>query len=718
MWKFWKSIKHFLKWLWVEKIRFLELHYIYFTLLIFITSAFYYFQPDNKWSYVDALFTATSGATNTGLNVIRMSDMSTYQVLVLYFTSFLGSHVTISLIILYIRKHFFSIRFDDMIKFNRQRQREERNKRRFERSILDLERGVKKEYRERAMTAMPGLKRRMSIFTPNITELENEKAANEQAKLGRHRSCSVDFNVSSPPSKKVQDQLDKFKKTRDKYLDAHKKRRMSLAPETLNTPNDEDSNRTRNSRGTSDSAMAIMKPRSLNINTTPNNNLDHQLTREQRYKIGGAEYRAIDMLTRLVPLYYIGFIIGFGFIFRIYIAASAYARNVLETSNGNGPVNPWLFSFFLSISAFNNLGLSLVDASMVPFQNAPFPLIMAAFLVLIGNTAYALMLRFIIWSFKKCTPPSYVMLRETLHYLLEHPRRCYTTLFPATQTRWLLLVLIAITVAEIGSFLALNYWLPVLNGIPWASRVLDGIFQSIATRSAGFSVVSLIDLNPGTQLVYIIAMYISVYPVAISMRNSNVYQERALGIFHHEQEDQEGENEEYKPETFSKIIKLDRHPTINSVLTNSRKVIRSPDFFVMTQIQRQLTNEICWLIAGVFLVCVIESGPIMDPSPITFLTILYECVSAFGNVGASVGFPGTTPSQSAEYRTLSKLVIMVLMYRGRHRGLPAAIDRAVLLPSEQMEENEIKEQEMKRRNTVLSQGIGANHFVYNRQKTN
>jgi Trk-type K+ transport system membrane component len=42
--------------------------------------------------------------------------------------------------------------------------------------------------------------------------------------------------------------------------------------------------------------------------------------------------------------------------------------------------------------------------------------------------------------------------------------------------------------------------------------------------TAGFSVVNLADINPGTQLVYIVAMYISVYPVAISMRNSNVYQ--------------------------------------------------------------------------------------------------------------------------------------------------------------------------------------------------
>lgn len=62
----------------------------------------------------------------------------------------------------------------------------------------------------------------------------------------------------------------------------------------------------------------------------------------------------------------------------------------------------------------------------------------------------------------------------------------------------------------------------------WHSGVGDVILISFVFNlsSAGFAVVSLMDLNPGTQLVYIVAMYISVYPVAISMRNSNVYQVR------------------------------------------------------------------------------------------------------------------------------------------------------------------------------------------------
>lgn len=103
-------------------------------------------------------------------------------------------------------------------------------------------------------------------------------------------------------------------------------------------------------------------------------------------------------------------------------------------------------------------------------------------------------------------------------------------------------------------------------------------------------------------------------------------------------------------------------------MTHSKKMLRGPDFFVLTQIQRQLTSDICWVIAGIFCINVLEATNIMSPSPVTLATVIYECVSAFGNVGASTGYPNTSTSQSAVYRTVSKLVIIALMYRGRHRG--------------------------------------------------
>ena len=84
----------------------------------------------------------------------------------------------------------------------------------------------------------------------------------------------------------------------------------------------------------------------------------------------------------------------------------------------------------------------------------------------------------------------------------------------------------------------------------------------------------------------------------------------------------------------------------------------------------------------------------------TVFTIMFEVSSSYGTVGLSLGtplvsLPATTPrthiharasqastSLSGAFRTLSKLVIIFVMIRGRHRGLPIAIDRAVTLPSE------------------------------------
>lgn len=140
---------------------------------------------------------------------------------------------------------------------------------------------------------------------------------------------------------------------------------------------------------------------------------------------------------------------------------------------------------------------------------------------------------------------------------------------------------------------------------------------------------------------------------------------------------------------------------MTSIAQGTKKLLKGPDFFVITQIQRQLTSDICWVITGIFCICVLEAESIMSPSPVTIATVIYECVSAFGNVGASTGYPNTATSQAGQYRTLSKLVLIILMYKGRHRGLPASIDRSILLPSDELAEKE-KEDEVRRRNTSVS----------------
>lgn len=615
---------------WNTRVHFIELHYLYIGVSIFISSGLLYIQPGTDWNYVDALFMATTFNTNTGLNTITMSQSSDYQVSLYLINSFLTSHILVSYIVLMVRKHYFSKRFNAILRFNKERRIREENRRKekMKRQQHDIELGIKKQCPSiTSVTTSPGgapdsehttTKKRPSSFNrrrQSFSSVASSPVRGVRARNTRQRSMSgwmtnpsdvhaffrelrreqqdvLDKREAEVIATMEHEQLERHPSTpmhpfdhgidnTDAASDPIGQRRINNNESPSPTIENEDAARqsiaSTGGGGAGGIAFAnnveqqreiarrrfererrfegLMEVISRDMN--PNNDLpltdtvydsDHsledddedddeffqeilrqpidksQLTRKQRYRLGGVEYHALDILSYIVPIYYIGIIVAASFAFRVYIAVSPYAQDVLLNANDNRPVNAWLFAFFFGESSLNNLGVVPLDSSLVPFQSTPFPLILSMILILIGNTAYAILLRFIIWSMLKLTPEHKVYRREALQYLLDHPRRCYTTLFPATQTWWLLIILIIITLVEIVCFLALNFWLPVTEGMTWGARVLDATFQSIATRAAGFTVVAISDLNPGTQIVYIVAMYISVYPVAISMRNSNVYQ--------------------------------------------------------------------------------------------------------------------------------------------------------------------------------------------------
>src|SRR6187402_3744546 len=125
-------------------------------------------------------------------------------------------------------------------------------------------------------------------------------------------------------------------------------------------------------------------------------------------------------------------------------------------------------------------------------------------------------------------------LRDTVAFILKYPRRVYTHLFPAAQTWWLLVTLVLLNGIDWLAFEQLNRDNPALATIPRGYRVLDGMFQSLAVRCTGFTIVSISSLVIGMRVLYVGMMYLSAYPVAIAMRSSNVYEERSLGIYTNE----------------------------------------------------------------------------------------------------------------------------------------------------------------------------------------
>ncbi|KAI8070339.1 cation transport protein-domain-containing protein [Gongronella butleri] len=717
-------------------IHFIHLHYFYFFCLIFVFTGLFYIQPGTTWAFIDAFFMATSSCTNSGLNTIAVSALSNYQTVVVFFGTFFGSQVGMSLWIVLVRRYYFSKRFDEMLLFNQAQRLREQSQRRRKRRKMQRKKQQQQPFHRRfslasfhkaeeegrdpnkkealeKQPAQQGLDEGVSPVASGIAfadDLEQQRAhARHRFEQSRRKAWPNDRDDDNDDdgddaTTDVDPEMDELERRATKILQQLDSRHHAAdsddvddeqeGEETDGDDDDDDEHDLGSMHRDGSGLPASSSTKRRRRRPLPGD----KLTQEERYHLGGVEYRALDFLAVFIPCYYFLFVIVFAFMIRVYVAASTYAQNVLQTSNPT-PVDPWLFSFFLSLSAFNNLGLNMLDASMVPFDSSAAPLILTIVLILAGNTAYPIILRSTLWMMRKLTPSSRAMFRETLTYLLENSRRCYTHLFPKSQTLWLLAILIAINVGEVISQLALNYWLPVLDDVTWGYRILDSIFQAVATRNAGFSVYNIGGLNPASQMIQVMAMYVSVYPVAISIRNSNVYQERSLGIYHTQDESTYDTN---VPEGPSLQLRLRRHPTVTSMVTASKKVLWSPNFFVLQQIQKQMSTDLGWLALGVLIITMAEATRIMDTSPITVWSIVYECVSAFGNVGTSLGYPNSVLSQSGEYRVLSKLALIMLMYRGRHRGLPSSVDRAVMLPSDAMHASELEDQRVRRRASMHS----------------
>ncbi|ORY15670.1 cation transport protein-domain-containing protein [Clohesyomyces aquaticus] len=405
----------------------------------------------------------------------------------------------------------------------------------------------------------------------------------------------------------------------------------------------------------------------------------HHLSEEEREQLGGCEYRAIQLLSWLVPVYFVLWqLLG-------CLGIGAYVNNNKASVARKNGMNPWWVGSFNAVSAFNNSGMSLLDANMVAFQTSIYMLITMGLLILAGNTCYPIFLRLIVWSFFKVLPENerWEEFRKTLRFLLDHPRRCYTNMFPSQHTWWLLLAVICLNGIDWAAFEILNLGNTAITSLPAGIEVLAGLFQALAVRSGGFYVVSISSVRISLQVLYVVMMYISVYPVVITMRNSNVYEERSLGIY----ADDPGyaayaASQQPKP-SGGLLGKLRR------TLTNQPSEQQTKSYFMRQQLRAQLAHDIWWIVLAVFLIMIIESSNFeKNPTVFSVFNVIFEVVSGYGCVGISVGLPDQAYSFCGAWHTLSKLILCAVMIRGRHRGLPVAIDKAVLLPGEGLAEAE------------------------------
>jgi hypothetical protein len=152
-----------------------------------------------------------------------------------------------------------------------------------------------------------------------------------------------------------------------------------------------------------------------------------------------------------------------------------------------------------------------------------------------------------------------------------------------------------------------------------------------------------------------VMMYISVFPIAISVRRTNVYEEKSLGVYNSNDIDDQASQADLS--------------------------------YVGAHLRRQLSFDLWYIVLGFFIINIAE-GPKLMANDFSMFAVLFEIVSAYGTVGMSLGYPTVNAALSSQFSVVGKLVVIAMMIRGRHRGLPYGLDRAILLPSESLNASE------------------------------
>ncbi|KNG50912.1 potassium transport protein 1 [Stemphylium lycopersici] len=392
-----------------------------------------------------------------------------------------------------------------------------------------------------------------------------------------------------------------------------------------------------------------------------------------REELGGVEYRALRVLLKVVVCYFFGLHL-FGVICLVPWIHNAPAK-YQDYLASQGQDKTW-WAFYSSQTMVDNLGLTLTPDSMISFRDATWPMLVMSFLAFAGNTFYPCFLRLAIWIMWKIAPAT-SSLKESLRFLLDHPRRCYTLLFPSGATWILASILFVLNFVDTLLIVVLDLDNPEVNALPVGPRILAALFQSASSRHTGTSSFNLANVNPAVQFSLLVMMYISVYPIAISIRMSESYEESPVGLYAADESlDEKGEGKTY----------------------------------LINHMRNQLSFDLWYIFLGVFCICIAESKRIMSQEEgnvsFTVFAIFFEVVSAYGNVGLSLGYSDNLASLSGQFTLFGKLVICAMMLRGRHRGLPYGLDRAINLPSDLVGEEEERYKDEDGAGTSTSEGTG------------
>ncbi len=274
------------------------------------------------------------------------------------------------------------------------------------------------------------------------------------------------------------------------------------------------------------------------------------------------------------------------------------------------------FSVFHSVSAFCNAGFSTLTDGIYDFRiRGTYPILyVLSFLIILGGIGFPILLN--LYTYLK------YKLLGLLSFIRSGRRKDYIPMMISVNSR--LVIFTTLFLLIIGTiFFFLFEYDHTLKGLDLQGKIAHAFFGSVTPRTAGYNSVNMAQLSVATVVLTIFLMWVGASPVSTGggIKTSTF----AIAILN-----------------ALRIARMKSHIEFHKRELHERSVDRAFAIIILSIIILGCSSLIIYLIEP-------DKGA---------LSILFECVSAFGTVGLTLGI---TPFMS----DISKLLLILLMFMGR-----------------------------------------------------
>ncbi|XP_047309843.1 sodium transporter HKT1 [Impatiens glandulifera] len=320
----------------------------------------------------------------------------------------------------------------------------------------------------------------------------------------------------------------------------------------------------------------------------------------------------------------------------------SFIKNTKELLSQRG-LQAETFSIFTVVSTFANCGFIPTNENMVVFAENSGLLLILIPLALMGNTMYPVFLRILIWFLWKITRKQefgFLLNKEDVENL------GYDHLFPRKRSFFLGATVLGFILIQFVLFCSMEWNAEAMKGLSSFQKLVGSLFEAVSARHTGESIVDLSIVSPAILVLFTMMMYLPPYTSFLPI------------------EEQE---------------KLNLHMVQRK--RRSKKLIDTILF-----------SNLSYLVMFIILICFFERESMKnDPLNFNALNITLEVISAYGNVGFSVGYSckrrihheGLCIEKlygfAGKWSNKGKFMLILVMFFGRLKSFTMSGGRAWIL---------------------------------------